>query len=159
MRLKDIQLTDVFVAKNWVATYNSEEDMPNPLVSEANEFKQGDIGVFSSVCKFSDGSEHPALSVKIFDPGRGQFQTFVFTRVGWLEIQTDGFFRAVGKYAHDVFPLDVFLAKPWKDDPEIDDRDKHSKIFEDAMPRLKLLKYEPVTTRRRLFPGSSPPPP
>ncbi len=153
MRLKDILLPDVFTGKNWTATYNSEEDMPNPLVSEADSFKQGDIGVFSAVCKFADGSEHPALAVKIFDPGRGQFQTFVFTRVGWLEIQTDGFFRAVGKYAHDVFPYDVFLARSWKDDSEVDDAEKHHRIFEDALPRLKLLRYEPTTTKRRIQGG------
>jgi hypothetical protein len=152
MRLAEIQLTDVFAGRNYVGTYNSEADMANPLVSEANEYKQGDVGVFSAVCKFADGSEHPALAVKILEPGRGQFQTFVFTRAGWVEIQAAGFFRAVGKYAHDVFPYDIFLANSWKEDAEVDDAEKHKRIFTDALPRLKMLKYEPLTTRRRMTP-------
>jgi hypothetical protein len=163
MRLTEIPLSEVFQARNWVLTFNSEADVSNPLVSEAHEFGPQDMGLFSAVCKFADGSEHPALVWKDFANAGEGVKTYVFTRVGWLDIMADGFFRAVGKYRHDIFPFDVFIASPDRKDQEIGaNADAHRKVWSDALPKLKQLKYEPLTTRRRnaiLPPGQQPPGP
>src|SRR5437899_379246 len=120
MRLKEIPLADIFAGKNWLIQYASKEDVANPPVVEAADFKAGDTALFSAVAKLADGSEHPTLSLKIFDEhGHHPLQTFVYTKLGLVDAMSEGFFRAVGKYAHDVFPFDVYLAKPWSGDTEV----------------------------------------
>src|SRR5258706_12506522 len=111
MRLKEIPLNDIFAGKNWLVQYASKEDVPNPQVIEASDFKTGDTALFSGLVKLADGSEHPTLAVKIFDDGgHHQLQTFVYTKLGWIDAMSEGFYRAVGKYAHDIFPFDVYVA-------------------------------------------------
>lgn len=156
MRLTEVPLADVFAAKNWVVHYKEDEDRNNPQVTEAAEFARTDHGLFAAMVRFADGSEHPALAVKSMMHGGEHTDTFVYTRMGWLNILADGFMRAIGKYSHDVFPFDVYIANPWKGDREIGSlADDHRAMFKGALEKLKALRYDSFTgTRRR--PGIQP---
>lgn len=151
MRLREISVSDVFAGKNWRIRYATREDVPNPPVEESIDFQKGDAGVFSAVAKLADGSEHPTLAVKIFDEGgHHQIQTFIYTKLGWVDAMSEGFYRALGKYAHDIFPFDVFIGNPWEGDAEVgSNADQHRKVFADAVPRMRVLKYDTRTTTRR----------
>jgi hypothetical protein len=106
------------------------------------------VGLFSSVAVFADMSRHPALVVKRFEDSTAQTDTFIYTRLGWMNLIAPGFMRAAGKYSHEVFPLDVFLANPWVDDQEVGDyAAEHRKKFREALPELKMKKYEPPRRR------------
>ncbi|MBI2932525.1 MAG: hypothetical protein HYY16_12810 [Planctomycetes bacterium] len=152
MRLTDVPLAELFAGKNWVVRYRQGEDRNNPEVAEvAGEFGRNDYGLFSSMARFADGSEHPALAVKAMAYGGEHTDTFIYTRMGWLNILAEGFTRAIGKYAHDVFPFDVFVAEPWKGDREIGtNADLHRQAFRNSLDRLKSLRYDSWTgTQRR----------
>ncbi len=151
MRLKEIPLQDVFAGKNWRIRYASREDVPNPPVDEAIDFHAGDTALFSAVAKLADGSEHPTLAVKIFDEGgHHQIHTFIYTRHGWVDAMSEGFYRALGKYAHDIFPFEVFIGNPWDGDLEVKaNADQHRKVFSDSLPKMRVIKYETRTTTRR----------
>jgi hypothetical protein len=160
MRLIEIPLADVFSSKNWVVHYRDDQDRHNPQVIERTDFGPDEYGLFAAMMRFADGSEHPALAVKSMQHGGEHTDTFVYTRIGWLNLLADGFNRAIGKYSHDVFPFDVFVANPWKGDTEIGAKaDEHRSTFQGALPRLKALKYESYTgTRRRTLPSIPPAP-
>jgi len=68
-----------------------------------------------------------------------------------------GVMRALSKYSGDIFPMDVYLANPSVDDKEIAGKiAEHRRVFSEALPALKALKYDPFTTktRRRFFGGA-----
>ncbi len=151
MRLMEIPLSDVFAGRNWVVLYKDDEDRNNPLLNEPVDFGKEDYGLFAAMARFADGSEHPALAVKAMKQGCEHTETFVYTRMGWLNMLADGFMRCAGKYSHDVFPFDVFIASPWKDDREVGAHaGEHQATFTNALERLKSLRYDSYTgTRRR----------
>ncbi len=155
MRLTEIPLSEVFEGRNWVVLYNETDDRNNPELTLAGEFgKSTPYGLFSAMARFADGSEHPSLAVKAILQGCEHTDTFVYTRMGWLNILADGFMRASSKYSHDVFPFDVFLAMPWKGDREIGaNADAHRQTFRASLEKLRALRYDSFTgTRRRPTP-------
>lgn len=157
IKLKDISMQSVLEGKNWVVGKSETQDPENPLVEESANFTQDDIGLFSAVARFCDGTQHPALVLKSFQLGGEQIDTFVYTRMGWVNLMANGIMRALSKYANDIFPMDVYLANPWVDDREVGEKiNEHRQVFREALPGLKALKYDPFTTktRRRFFGGA-----
>jgi hypothetical protein len=137
MQLNDIKPEDVLAGKSWLM--ESEAGDGNPKVRETDGFASVDLGLFSAVVKIADGSEHLALVVKSFPQGGDDVDIFIHTKFGWMNIHAPGFMRALGKYSHDLFPFDYFLANPWKGgkQPEPDKGSPHSKIFRDTAVRIK----------------------
>ncbi|HZN61457.1 MAG TPA: hypothetical protein VFC90_03535 [Planctomycetota bacterium] len=156
-RLKDLPVQAVFEGKNWVVQQVENQDPENPLVDEATDFGPSDLGLFSAIARFSDGSQHPAVVLKSFQLDGEQVDTYVYTRMGWVDLMSPGVMRALSKYSTDIFPLDVYLANPWVNDKEIAGKiNEHRQVFREALPALKTLKYDPFTTktRRRFFGGA-----
>jgi hypothetical protein len=137
MKLSDIKPEDVLAGKCWLVEPGGEDS--NPTVKEAIGFAADDIGLFSAVVKIADGTEHLGLVVKSFPQGGDDIDIYMKTNFGWMNIHSNGFMRALGKYSHDLFPFDYFLASPWKGgrQPEPDKASPHSKIFRDTAVRIK----------------------
>jgi hypothetical protein len=113
--------------------------------------------LFSAVARFADGTQHPSIVTKSFQMDGEQIDTFVYTRMGWINLMANGVMRALSKYSGDIFPMDVYLANPSPEDKEIGEhRAEHAQVFREALPLLKTLKYDPFTTktRRRFFGGA-----
>jgi len=162
IKLKDLSVQTVFEGKNWVVVPSESQDPENPLVEEATTFTGTDIGLFSAVARFADGTQHPAVVTKAFQMDGEQIDTYVYTRMGWVNLMSPGVMRALSKYAGDIFPMDVYLANPWVDDKEVAGKiAEHRQVFREALPALKALKYDPFTTktRRRFFGGAETPAP
>jgi hypothetical protein len=160
IRLRDISVQSVLEGKNWLIVPSEVQDPENPLVEESTIFSKTDNGVFSAVARFADGTQHPSLVSKSFQLDGEQTDTYVYTRMGWVNLMAQGVMRAVSKYSSDIFPLDVYLANPWGEDPEVGDKAaEHRQVFREALPGLKALKYDPFTTktRRRFFGGAEAP--
>ena len=137
MKLSDIKREDVLAGKAWILEPGGDES--NPSVRETIGFASDDIGLFSAVVKIADGSEHVALVVKSFPQGGDDVDIYIHTKFGWMGIHSPGFMRALGKYSHDMFPFDYFLANPWKGgkQPEPDKASSHNKIFRETAVRIK----------------------
>jgi len=162
IKLKDISVQSVFEGKNWVVRQTESQDPENPLVEESTTFGNTDLGLFSALARFSDGTQHPAVVLKSFQLDGEQIDTYVYTRMGWINLMAAGVMRALSKYAGDIFPMDVYLANPWVEDKEIAGKiNEHRQVFREALPTLKALKYDPFTTktRRRFFGGAETPAP
>jgi len=143
MKLSDITREDVLAGKCWLVEQGSEDG--NPTVKDAIGFASEDVGLFSAVVKIADGTEHLGLVVKSFPQGGDDIDIFILTKFGWMNIHSPGFMRALGKYSHDLFPFDYFLANPWKGgrQPEPDKASPHSKIFRDTAVRIRKVPGEP----------------
>lgn len=139
MKLNEIKPDDVLGGKCWLLEPGGEET--NPSVRETIGFTSEDVGLFSAVVKIADGSEHVALVVKSFPQGGDDIDIFIHTKFGWMNIHAPGFMRAIGKYSHDMFPFDYFLANPWKGgrQPEPDKASPHTKIFRETAVRIKAM--------------------
>lgn len=162
IKLKDIAVQSVFEGRNWVVVPIEAQDPENPLVEPADRFTKADTGFFSAVARFADGTQHPAIVSKAFQLDGEQVDTFVYTRMGWVNLMSAGVMRALSKYSNDIFPMDVYLANPWSEDKDIGDKaGEHRQVFKEALPTLKSLKYDPFTTktRRRFFGGAETPAP
>lgn len=160
VKLKDIAVQSVFEGKNWLVLPSEAQDPENPVVEESTTFGNTDVGLFSAVARFADGTQHPAIVSKAFQLDGEQIDTFVYTRMGWVNLMAAGVMRALSKYSGDIFPMDVYLANPWANDKEIAGRiAEHRQVFREALPTLKALKYDPFTTktRRRFFGGAETP--
>ena len=160
IKLKDIPVQAIFEGKNWVVIPSEAQDPENPLVDESSSFSGSDIGLFSAVARFADGTQHPAIVSKAFQLDGEQVDTFVYTRMGWVNLMAAGVMRALSKYSGDIFPMDVYLANPWAEDKELAGKlAEHRQVFREALPTLKALKYDPFTTktRRRFFGGAETP--
>ena len=138
MNLKDITPEDVLAGGNWIVVKGDHHE--NPEVEETMGFEAKDVGLFSAVAKFADESEHPALVIRSFPEEGEDIEIFVSTKIGWLNLQVDGFHRAMGKYHNEVFPFDYFLGNPWQagSPPAPDFNSPHPKIFQDAVSRIWL---------------------
>ncbi len=139
MKISDITVEQVLAGKCWLLNKKSPDD-PDPLVVETIGFSADDVGLISAIVKFADKSEHPALVVKSFPQGGDDIDIYIYTgKFGWMNIHADGFMRAIGKYSHDIFPFDYFLANPWRGgrNPEPDTASPHSKIFRETAIRIK----------------------
>ncbi len=139
MKLSDIKAEDVLAGKSWLLESGGEE--ANPNVRETIGYAGDDVGFFSAVVKIADGSEHVALVVKSFPQGGDDIDIYIHTKFGWMNIHSPGFMRALGKYSHDMFPFDYFLANPWKGgkQPEPDKASSHGKIFRETAVRIKTI--------------------
>lgn len=148
MRLGEIRVEDVLSAKNWIVDAAEGQDALQSPVTETMEFDPSNTGLFSAVVKFGDGSLHPGLVVKSFARGGDEVDLFVHTKFGWMNLQTGGFMRAVGKYSHEIFPFEYYVGSPWKAGrrPTADPDSPHRKIFSDLISRLQKPKKE--TTRQ-----------
>jgi hypothetical protein len=137
MNLRDITPEDVLAGKCWIIEDGGEES--NPKVRETVGFAPVDVGLVSAAVKIADGSEHLGLVVKSFPQGGDDVDIYVWTTFGWMNIHAAGFMRALGKYSHDLFPFDYYLAKPWKGgrQPEVDQNSPHQKIFRDTAVRIR----------------------
>ena len=137
MKLSDIKPEDVLAGKCWLLEPGGEESNPN--VRETIGYASEDVGLFAAVVKIADGSEHVGLVVKSFPQGGDDIDIFIHTKFGWMNIHSPGFMRALGKYSHDMFPFDYFLATPWKGgkQPEPDKASPHNKIFRETAVRIK----------------------
>lgn len=135
MKITDLKAEDIFAGTNWIL----KETTGNPEIFEAIGFTAEDIGLFSAIVRLADMSEHPALVVRSFPQGGEDVDVYVLTKFGWLSPQAPGFMRAIGKYSHEIFPFDWFLAEPWKGgkQPLMDKASPHVRIFKDAVARLK----------------------
>ncbi len=154
MKLTEIPLADVHEGKNFFVSFPEGGDPNNPEVQEESLFSKGDLGVFSGILKFADGSKHPALALKSFENDGAVIATFIFTRMGWMSLDATGIMRLLGKYSHDVFPYDLIVANPSEADLEIGAKaDEHRAAFRESLDALKQLKYDPVgpTTRKRIL--------
>ena len=139
MKLMEITVEQVLAGQCWLIDKDKVSD-PNPPVVETLGFSADDIGLISAIVKFADKSEHPALVVKSFPAGGDDIDLFIHTgKFGWMNIHSDGFMRAIGKYSHDIFPFDYFVANPWRGgrNPEPDTSSPHSKIFRETAIRIK----------------------
>lgn len=140
MRLSEITVHSVLSGKNWLLQGGGAADL-NSLVSDASDFNETDTGLFSAIVKFGDGSPHPCLIVKSFARGGDELDLFVHTKYGWLNIQAGGFMRAAGKYSHEIFPFEYYIASPWKggESPSADLRSPHRKIFLDLVKSISSV--------------------
>jgi hypothetical protein len=138
MKLSDIKTEEVLEGKVWLIEPGTESS-GNPTLRPTEMFNQEDFGLISAVVKIHDGSEHLALVMKSFPQGGDDMDIFIHTRFGWLNIHANGFMRAIGKYSHEIFPFDYFLAAPWKGGkaPEPDRNSTHPKIFRDTAVRIR----------------------
>jgi hypothetical protein len=138
MKLNEIKAEDVLAGKCWLVAAPGEEGT-YPEVKETIGFTSEDTGLFSAAVKLADGSEHLGLVVKSFPAGGDDVDIYMLTNFGWLNIHAQGFMRALGKYSHEIFPFDYFLANPWKGgkSPEPDKASSHPKIFRDTAVRIK----------------------
>jgi hypothetical protein len=138
MKLSEISAQDVLAGKSWIVKPGIEVDI-NAEIQDAIGFTNEDMGLLSAVVKLADGSEHAGLVVKSFPQGGDDVDIFMLTNFGWLNIHAQGFMRALGKYSHEIFPFDYFLANPWKGGktPEPDKSSSHPKIFRDTAVRVK----------------------
>jgi hypothetical protein len=138
MKLSEITLQDVLLGKNWILS-TSEETNANSLVTDTESFSATDVGLFSSIVQFGDKSVHAGLVVKSFKQGGDELDLFVQTKFGWLNIQEDGFMRGSGKYSHEIFPFDYFIAIPWiMGNPPTQEIDSpHGKVFQELAEQLK----------------------
>jgi hypothetical protein len=139
MKLKEVKVEDVLAGKCWIMGSDGEAD-GNPTIRETIGFSKDDMGLVSAIVKFADGSEHPSLVVKSFPQGGDDIDIFIHTpKFGWMNIHSNGFMRAVGKYSHDIFPFDYFVANPWKGgkNPEPDMASPHKQIFRETAIRIK----------------------
>jgi len=142
MRLRDIDVGRVLGGANWLARFPEGEERDNPVVKETERFGPQDQGLFSAVMKMNDGSEHPTLALKSFEEGGLHTDTFVHTKAGWLNIFEEGFMRAVGKYHHDIFPYEIYIGKPWKEDRELAEQGpqasaENRRRFNESVVRLR----------------------
>jgi|TARA_B100001964_G_C13886079_1_gene445105 hypothetical protein len=138
MILSEITLQDVIAGKNWTLN-NTEEPNGNSFVTHVDRFSTTDIGLFSAMVQFGDKSAHAGLVVKSFLQGGDELDLFVKTKFGWLNIQEDGFMRASGKYSHEVFPFDYFIANSWvMGNPPTQEKDSpHGKVFHELAEQLR----------------------
>ena len=138
MKLSEIKAADVLAGKSWIVKQGTEVDV-NAEVQDAIGFTNEDTGLLAAVVKLADGSEHAGLVVKSFPQGGDDVDIYMLTQFGWLNIHAQGFMRALGKYSHEIFPFDYFLANPWKGGktPEPDKASSHPKIFRDTAVRVK----------------------
>lgn len=136
MRLSDIRVEEVLAGKNWRVESGEGE---GALVSESVEFGPEDAALFSAAVKFGDGSIHPGLVAKSFARGGDETDLYVHTKFGWLNLQARGFMRAVGKYSHEIFPFEYYLASPWKAGkrPTEDRESPHRKLFRELVPAVR----------------------
>lgn len=153
MKLTEIPLTDMYAGKSWFVSFPEGGDPNNPEVQEEDHFAEGDLGLFSGILKFADGSNHPAVVLKTFEHAGAQIAIFIYTRMGWMNLESPGIMRVLGKYSHDMFPYDVYLANPADADQEIADKDAHRRYFNESIEALKQIKYEPFgpTTKKRIL--------
>lgn len=138
MKLSEIKVEDVLAGETWVVEQTTEAD-GNPLVRKAADFSAQDVALISAIVKFADGSEHPSLVVKSFAQGGDDVDVYVHSKFGWLTLHTPGFMRAIGKYSHDIFPFDYYLAHPWKGgkQPVRDAASPHAQIFRETALRIR----------------------
>jgi hypothetical protein len=138
MKLSEISAQDVLAGKSWIVKPGVEVDT-NAEIQDAIGFTSEDTGLLAAVVKLADGSEHAGLVVKSFPQGGDDVDIYMLTNFGWLNIHAQGFMRALGKYSHEIFPFDYFLANPWKGGktPEPDKASSHPKIFKDTAVRVK----------------------
>lgn len=146
MKLSEIKAADVLAGKSWIVKQGTEVDV-NAEVQDAIGFTNEDTGLLAAVVKLADGSEHAGLVVKSFPQGGDDVDIYMLTQFGWLNIHAQGFMRALGKYSHEIFPFDYFLANPWKGGktPEPDRASSHPKIFRDTAVRVK----PPVSAQKK----------
>lgn len=146
MKLSEISAADVLAGKSWIVKQGTEVDV-NAEVQDAIGFTNEDTGLLAAVVKLADGSEHAGLVVKSFPQGGDDVDIYMLTQFGWLNIHAQGFMRALGKYSHEIFPFDYFLANPWKGGktPEPDKASSHPKIFRDTSVRVK----PPVSAQKK----------
>jgi hypothetical protein len=145
MKLSQVTREDVLEGKVWVLEPGTEA-LTDPDIRPTDIFTQADTGLISAVVKIHDGSEHLGLVVKSFPQGGDDVDIFILTRYGWLNIHAPGFMRALGKYSHEIFPFDYFLASPWKGGkaPEVDRNSAHPKIFRDTAVRIRQAPPTPA---------------
>lgn len=149
MKLSDITVEEVLEGKSWVMLSTEDSD---PEVREAVGFTNEDLGLFSAVVKIADGTEHLGLVVKSFPQDGDDVDIYIYTRFGWMNIHTDGFLRAIGKYSHDLFPFDYHLANPWKGGgalPEPEQESDHQKVFRDTAIRIRKMPPPPPFGRKK----------
>jgi hypothetical protein len=148
MKLSEIKSEDVLQGKSWLLKSGAEGSDDDPEVSETVGFTQEDVGLFSAAVRIADGSEHLGLVVKSFPAGGDDVDIFIHTQYGWMNIHASGFMRALGKYSHEIFPFDYFLANPWKGgrQPEPDKASSHGKTFRDTAVRIRQT---PPTPKKR----------
>ena len=138
MLLKEIRPQDVIAGKVWLL--DPEEDLSSESkVTEAIGFTKGDVGILSAVIRLHDNSEHLAMVVQTFVDEGDETDLFIHTKIGWVDIQTDGIHRSLGKYNHEMFPFDYFLATQWKggNSPMPDPASDHTRTFKDTVRRMK----------------------
>ena len=147
MKLNEIKREDVLAGKCWLLLPGQDGES-NPDVRESIGVTSEDTGLCSAVVKIADGSEHCGLVVKSFPAGGDDIDIYILTNFGWLGIHAAGFMRALGKYSHEIFPFDYFLANPWKGgkQPEPDKASGHGKTFRETAVRIRQL---PTTAKKK----------
>ena len=147
MKLNEITAESVLGGKLWIIEPGQEGET-NPSVKETIGFTGEDMGLISAVVRIADGSEHLGLVVKSFPQGGDDVDIYIKTNFGWLNIHANGFMRALGKYSHEIFPFDYFLANPWKGgkQPEPDKASGHGKTFRETAVRIRQL---PGTAKKK----------
>ncbi|MHC4606059.1 MAG: hypothetical protein ACYTAF_03905 [Planctomycetota bacterium] len=141
MKLTEIPVGKALEGSNWII---EQRDAADPAVIEAVTFTGSDTGLFASIIRMNDGSEHVALVRKEFSDGGVHTDTFVYTKTGWVNLFDDGFMRAVGRYHHDIFPFEIFIGRPWKGDRDLaaegaEKIKEHREMFAQAVERLRPL--------------------
>ncbi len=138
MKLSDIKVEEVLAGDCWVLEAAAEGD-GNPAVRKADEFSATDVALMSAIVRLADGTDVPSLVVKSFVQGGDDIDIYIHSKFGWMNIHTPGFMRAIGKYSHDIFPFDYFLARPWKGgrQPQPDGASPHAKIFRETAVRIR----------------------
>ena len=144
MKISEIPLSKVLAGTNWSISMGDGAEGKDRLVRETDSFGPTDHGLFCAIMKMNDGSEHPAVIVKSFPEGGLHTETFVRTKVGWLDILEEGFMRAIERYPGDVFPYEIYIGRPWTGDKELAKEgaskvQAHMNNFDEAVERLKGL--------------------
>lgn len=143
VKLAEITVTDVLQRKNWVILADPSGLSAGEIrVQEKDRLEPADIALFSAIARLNDGSLHPALIVKNLAEGGLHTDTFLHTRLGWVNIFEEGFSRAADRYHGDIFPFDIYIARPWERDRELMAEgpgriQEHASKFQGAAPKIK----------------------
>ena len=139
MIMKDIKRQDVMDGRYWIVPGDGSISTAATL-HEAVGFTANDVGLLSAVIKLADQSEHLALVLQSFVHDGDETDIFIYSEHGWIDIQTDGIHRALGKYNHEMFPFDYFISTKWNGgkQPAPDKNSDHPAKFREIVSRMVL---------------------
>ena len=143
MIMNDIKPEDVIDGKYWIVQ-GAESISATSVINEAVGFTASDVGILSAVIRLADKSEHLALVLQSFVHDGDETDLFIYSDHGWMDIQTEGIHRALGKYNHEMFPFDYYAATKWTGgkQPVPDKTSDQPATFRETVSKMVLPQSE-----------------